>query len=155
MNNTHPRTQASSWSIENSPFRDRAVLRLMFHLWRKTPCLCGGVYSVPIQMGLPHENPLKIYAGRNVYGYFLNFFCTVPSFAFPVEFLHFINTFFSWTHLSFPLRLQLELGGLSLLSVQVGVVGEDIIVNMGNWLMPNYNLVQISHRLISLDKPRL
>lgn len=73
MNNTHPRTQASSWSIENSPFRVRVVLRLMFHLWRKTPCLCGGVYSVLIQMGLPHDNPLKIYAGRNVYGYFFFF----------------------------------------------------------------------------------
>lgn len=83
------------------------------------------------------------------------FFCTVPSFAFLVEFLHFINTFFSWTHLSFPLRLQFQLAGLSLLSGQVGVVGEDIIVNMGKWLMSNYNLVQISHRLISLDELRL
>lgn len=151
MNNTHPRTQASSWSIENSPFRVRAVLRLMFHLWRKTPCLCGGVYSVLIQMGLPHENPLKIYAGRNVYGYF---FLHCSFIRVPGRVLAFHQHIFFWTHLSFPLRLQFELAGLSLLSGQVRV-GEDIIVNMGNWLMSNYNLVQISLRLISLDKPRL
>lgn len=68
MNNTHPRSQASSWSIENSPFRVRAMLRLMFHLCKKTPCLCGGVYSALIQMGLPHENPHRIYACRNTGG---------------------------------------------------------------------------------------
>lgn len=56
-------------------------------------------------------------------------FCTVPSFAFPVEFLHFINTFVSEL---MSLCLQFELAGLSLLSGQAGVVGEDIIVNMGN-----------------------
>lgn len=156
MNNTHPRTQASSWSIENSPFRDRAVLRLMFHLWRKTPCLCGGVYSVPIQMGLPHENPLKIYAGRNVYGYFFYFFLHCSFICIPGRVLAFHQHIFFLNSSLLPSASAVGTGGgLSLLSVQVGVVGEDIIVNMRNWLMPNYNLVQISHRLISLDKPRL
>lgn len=154
MNNTHPRTQASSWSIENSPFRVRVVLRLMFHLWRKTPCLCGGVYSVLIQMGLPHDNPLKIYAGRNVYGYFF-FFCAVPSFAFPVEFLHFINTFFFLNSSLLPSASAVRTGGALLALVSGWSRGRryTVIVNMGNWQMSNYNLVRI--RLISLEEPRL
>lgn len=44
------------------------MLRLMFHLCRKTPCLCGGVYSALIQIGHPHKNPQRIYACRNAGG---------------------------------------------------------------------------------------
>lgn len=60
--------------------------------------------------------------------------------------------FFSLNSSLLP-SVSAELAGLSLLSGQVGTVaGEDIIVNMGNRLMSNYNLVQISHRLISQAK---
>lgn len=107
MNNTHPRTQASSWSIENSPFRARAVLRLMFHLWRKTPCFCGGVYSVLIQTGLPHETPLRIYAGRNVYGYFFLHcsFIWIPGRVLAFHQHHFLNSSL------FPSSSAVRIGG--------------------------------------------
>lgn len=156
MNNTHPRTQASSWSIENSPFRVRAVLRLMFHLWRKTPCLCGGVFSALTQTHLPHENPQRINACRIVYGclrvFFLHFtslFICIPS--------RVSSHCFLWAHPSFPVCL----GALYMLSGQLGVVGEDTILNMVNWLISYYSdPFQFSHwhhtgRSIRLEKPRL
>ncbi len=62
---SNPRTKASSWSIENSPFR--VIVTADILPFQKDPCLCGGVYLALIQMGLPHNNnTLRLDAGRNV-----------------------------------------------------------------------------------------
>lgn len=46
-------TKGLSWSIENSPFRVKGVLRLMFFPFRKTLVFVRGVHSALIQMNLP------------------------------------------------------------------------------------------------------